>query len=343
MRVRELGEFGLIERLVRRLTNGKLPAGAARTVVGVGDDAAVVQSAGRFQIATTDTMVEGVHFQAATASWADIGWKALASNISDIAAMGGTPEFALITLCLPPSLDVEAVDGLYQGLQECATTYDVTIVGGDIVRSPVLTITVALTGHAAVRPRGRPALLLRSAARVGDAIAISGFPGDSAGGLRLLQGSEPFIESEEHGRLVQAHRRPQPRVALGQLLVAEGVRCAIDVSDGLAQDLGHICEMSHVGAVVGVDRIPLSAALVRAFPDDALELAVGGGEDYELLFTAPLPVVNRVIERARIPVTVIGEVVRPSERPVRFIDEGGDEVRFEHLGWDHLAGGTAAA
>jgi thiamine-monophosphate kinase len=337
MRVGEFGEFQLISRLTRGIESRPGTAETPGVIVGIGDDAAVLHSRGRFQIATTDTMVEGVHFSEGTASWEDIGWKSLASNISDIAAMGGSPEYALITLCLPETVDVSALDALYRGLQSCANAYGVVIVGGDTVRASQVVVTVALTGYASLKPGGEPSLLLRSEAKVGDAIAISGFPGDSAGGLLLLQKQPPFVEGEDEGQLLRAYLRPQPRVDLGRALVQEGVRCAIDVSDGLGQDLSHICEMSHVSAVVGVDRIALSAPLVRAFPDKALNLSVGGGEDYELLFTAPLPVIDRVRARVNMPVTVIGEIVRESNRTVRFIDEGGDEVHFDNLGWNHFS------
>lgn len=338
MRVSELGEFGLIARLAEEV--GATSA-APGVIVGIGDDAAVVKASSRFQIATTDTMVADVHFRPGISSWQDTGWKALASNVSDIAAMGGVPEFALVTLCLPDDFQVEAVDDLYRGLLECGAAYGVSIVGGDIVRAPTVVITVALTGYATIKPNGEPALLRRSGAQVGDAIAISGFPGDAAGGLRLLLGERPFLESEDRQQLVQAHLRPRPRLELSRVLVEEGVDCAIDVSDGLAQDLAHICEMSRLGAVVGVDRIAVSPALVRAFPSDALDLAIGGGEDYELLFTAPLPVIHRVQDRVNLPITIIGEMVRDEHHRVRFIDEGGEEVHFPYLGWNHFRRGTA--
>lgn len=345
MKVSDVGEFGLIARLMQELGAVSSPrAQATEVLVGIGDDAAVVHTSSGLQIATTDTMVAGVHFREDLGDWPDRGWKALASNISDIAAMGGIPTFALVTLCLPHDFQVQAALDLYSGLRECSSEYGVTIVGGDIVRAPTPVITVALSGQPTRVTGGKPHLLLRSAAQVGDAIAISGFPGDAAGGLRLLLGEEPFFGSEaDAAHLRQAHLRPRPRVDLGRVLVEEGVRCAIDVSDGLAQDLGHICEMSGLGAIVALDRIAMSPALVRAFPDDALNLAVSGGEDYELLFTAPLPVVRRVEQRANLPITIIGEMVRDEQRQVRFVDQSGAEVSFPCLGWDHFARGAAAA
>ncbi|MDO8612946.1 MAG: thiamine-phosphate kinase, partial [Dehalococcoidia bacterium] len=201
MKVSDLGEFGLIERLAKA-------AGAEQPeslIVGIGDDAAAWRLNDAVMLATTDTLVEGVHFLPGRTPWADLGWKALAVNVSDIAAMGGLPQYALVTLALPPQTAVPDVDALYDGLRECAREYGVAIAGGDVVRAPQVAITVALLGQAEVDGGGRPRLMRRDAARAGYAIAVTGTLGDSAAGLRRLKDGAPADDP-----LVRAHLRPRP-------------------------------------------------------------------------------------------------------------------------------------
>jgi len=323
--VSDLGEFGLIERLTRVL--GK-PRGDD-LIVGIGDDAAVWRVGEEYVIATTDTMVEGVHFEIGRAPWADIGWKALATNVSDIGAMGGTPLFALVTLAVPPKLPVDDVELIYAGLAECAREYGVAIVGGDTVRSPHLTITVALIGRAERRD-DEPLLLRRDGARVGDIIAVTGTLGDSAAGLRRLRKDGP---SEEP--LVKRHLWPRPPLSVGRIAAETGVTCAIDVSDGLVQDVGHICERSNVSAVLHVNDIPISNELREAYPDDALELACTGGEDYELVLVGDRDLLDAVASAiGLVQLTAIGEIVRDESHRVWLLDDAGNEITFDRGGWD---------
>jgi thiamine-monophosphate kinase len=336
MEARELGEFRLVERLTKLLgaTLG------ADLIVGIGDDAAVWRVAeGAYMIATTDSMVENVHFLPGRVPWRDVGWKALAANVSDVAAMGGTPAFALITLTLPPGMPVEHLDALYKGLAECAESYRIHIVGGDIVSAPFFSITVALQGSAAVNDEGEPLLLRRNAARVGDMIAVSGPLGAPAGGLRaLIEGKE-----KQHPSLVEAHLRPSPRVDAGRIAVASGIRCGIDISDGLVQDLGHVCNASTVGATVYLDRIPIDDNLRIAYRDDAAMMAATGGEDYELILIGEKTVLDlaehALRQHAHAPHTpqlaIVGEITAGPPR-VRVVDAAGVEVDVAHAGWDHL-------
>jgi thiamine-monophosphate kinase len=344
VKVSELGEFGLIERIREELgaqerASTKLGP-RSKLLIGIGDDAALWQSTGAAHLATTDTLVAGVHFPRENVSWTDLGWKALVANVSDIAAMGGRPEYALVTLALPDDFEVEDVLALYRGMIAVGREYGVVIAGGDMVRSSEVTVTVALTGRASEDQRGEPLALRRNAARVGDFIAVSGSLGNAAGGLRLMlegrsapPGAAAFLR--------RAQLRPHPHVELGQALLRTGIRCAIDISDGLAQDLGHICEASGVGATVRVADIPVSEYLSRTFPEDATAMAIGGGEDYELVFTGPAAIVDRVRGRLAIPIAVIGAIVEDEERRVRFVDEKEQEVSFASAGWDHFAGGRA--
>ena len=328
MDTRDLGEFGLIERL-----RAAIGAGGERLVLGPGDDAAVWRSDGGYTIATTDTLVAGVHFLPGRVSWDDVGWKALAVNVSDIAAMGGTPSFALVTLMLPPDTRVDDIDALYAGLRECAEAYGVGLAGGDIVSGPAFGITVALTGDAAVAADGSPLLLRRDAARTGDVVAVTGALGGSAGGLRALrQRCAPGVAIDA---MIQRHMRPQPRIDAGRAALAAGVRCAIDISDGLMQDIGHICAASGVGAEIDASRIPIDAALAAVFPDDALALAAAGGEDYELSLVGTDDAIAGIARAGGADVTVIGRIVRGAG--ARLLDADGREIAMPSAGWDHLA------
>jgi thiamine-monophosphate kinase len=327
MDTHDLGEFWLIQRL-----RDKLPAADPRLVVGPGDDAAVWQNGDAYTLATTDTLVAGVHFLPERVAWRDVGWKALAVNVSDIAAMGGTPSFALVTLCLPEDIAVEAIDELYDGLRECAEAYGVTIAGGDIVSSPVFAITIALNGEADAANGGGPAILRRGAARAGDVIAVTGPIGGSAGGLRaLLDRRNDGIARE----LIARHMRPWPRLDAGRAAVDAGIRCAIDISDGLVQDLGHICDASGVGAEVRVDALPFDEALLRAYPDDATTLAASGGEDYELVLVAPEAAIKDAEERLGSTLPIIGRIVEGAG--VVVLDAAGNHIDLPKAGWDHLA------
>jgi thiamine-monophosphate kinase len=324
VKLSDIGEFALIERLAPLVRN----ANADEVIVGIGDDAAVWRSGDDFLIATTDTMVEGVHFLPGT-PWEDVGWKAIAVNISDIAAMGGWPRYALVTLCMPPEMDVQAIEQLYEGLGMYAKMCAIRVVGGDIVRAPQASITVAVIGRAEA-PDGVPLLLRRDAAQVGDAIAVTGTLGDSAAGLRRLREGAPPTDE-----LAKRHLRPSARLAEGGLAVEVGLRCGIDVSDGLLQDVGHICERSKVGAVIRSADIPINDDLRAAYPDDALRLAATGGEDYELVVVGPqekIAETNKTLGDA--PLSVIGEIVKDGHREVRLLDDAGKEIRFEKTGWD---------
>lgn len=332
MQARDLGEFALIDR-IRAL----LPAADDdRLIVGIGDDAAVWRSGDSYTIATTDTMVAGVHFLPGRVRWEDVGWKALASNVSDIAAMGGTPTFALVTLTLPGNTPVAAIDALYTGLRDCAAAYAVTIAGGDIVAAAddALSVTVALCGEAAMDGNGEPLLLHRDAARVGDAIAVSGTLGASAAGLRALQSdAKPDAVAS---RLIERHMRPGPHVAAAAAAVRAGVRCAIDISDGLVQDLGHICAASGVGAELHADDVPVDKDARNAYGDDARALALTGGEDYELLLVAPDDVLSSLGAAIDTPLTVIGHTVASTDHRVRVLDRDGNEIDVDRAGFDHL-------
>ena len=334
MQISDLGEFGLIERLNAMVTRGRRGPdnGAAhnfRLLVDTGDDTAAWAAADATELFTTDTVVEGIHFTRETTPWPDLGWKSLASNISDIAAMGGLPLYVLITLGLPPETDVADVEALYQGMLQIGERYGVAIIGGDMVRSPVAFITVALTGVRSGAP------MLRTTARVGDQVAVSGYVGSSGGGLKLmLAGATDTGEAAAYLR--EAHRRPQPAVAEGQLLSQAGVLTAMDVSDGLADDLSKLCLASGLAARIYADRVPIHPHLRQVFSDDCLDLALNGGEDYLLLFTASEEVMREAMPALPEGAAILGEIVAGPPGQITLVAANGAESAIGRGGWDHF-------
>ena len=336
MNVRDLGEFGVIKLLTQMVADEtKGPDGAAPgdfvLLVDAGDDAAAWRCGQGTELCTTDTVVEGVHFTRATTPWRDLGWKTMAANVSDIAAMGGLPLYALITLGLPPDTEIEDLCSLYQGMIEMGNRYGVAIVGGDMVRSPVVFVTVGLTGVC----EGAP--MLRSTAQRGDLVAVTGCLGSSAGGLEIMLKSLP-IRGEPAEYLKSAHRRPEPCVSQGRVLSRHGIRTAMDISDGLVDDLSKLCQASGIAARLDARKIPVHAALKEVFPRKYLDMALGGGEDYQLLFTAPGELMEEVLPLLPPPATVIGEIVEGEPGQVTVFDsETGKSLSAPSGGWDHFA------
>ena len=333
MQIKDLGEFAVIELLKETVTAQRSGPdhGAAfgfHLLVDNGDDAAAWRTGEATELFTTDTMVEGVHFNRDTTPWTDLGWKSLASNISDIAAMGGLPMYALITLGLPPETDIDHVKELYTGMMQISNTYGVAIVGGDMVRSPVVFITVSLTG---VHP-GNP--LLRSAARTGDEIGVTGYVGSSGAGLRLLLENTP-APSPAAEYLKESHRRPQPAVEQGRLLSKIGVETAMDISDGLADDLAKLCRASGLSARIYANRVPVHPLVKQTYPDDWLNLALYGGEDYQLLFTAHPHLMREVLPQLPEGSALIGEITEGKPGQVVIIGPDGQETPAASGGWDH--------
>ncbi len=335
MRLADIGETGTIDLIARTIAAraGAAPLeasdGGFRLIRSIGDDAAVWESGPGTRVLTTDTMVEGVHFRTDLASWREIGWKALAVNLSDVAAMGCEPRVSVVSLGLDSGLDVGVVTDLYEGMLDACDAYGGEIVGGDIVSSPTLFVTVAMVGDASTV---EGPVLDRGVASAGDSIAVTGSLGDSAGGLRLLLAGERDVAE---GSLAQRHLRPSPRIEEGLALRRLGVRAAMDVSDGLVADTAKICAASGVGAVIDADRVPRSEDLRQAFPDDWTDLALTGGEDYELVFTAPGETMARVQNALDTPVTVVGRVVEGEG-----VEVVGAVAAAANGGWDHFRSRT---
>lgn len=344
MLVRDLGEFELIAALEESVgaRNAalveRLRGRGASARLGIGDDAAAWEYPAATVVSTTDTMVDGTHFTSETMRWGALGWKAMASNLSDIAAMGCSPTFALVTLGLRGDIPVDGLKSMYGGMMDACERFGGAIAGGDVVRSDAFFVTVALEG---IAPERNAPLMSRSAAQWGDLVAVTGRLGDSAGGLRILLAPDAASGADESTRryLIERHRRPTPRVAEGGALREIGVRCAMDVSDGLVADLAKLCAASGLAASIRAERVPASAHLKVAFPDDWLNMALGGGEDYELLICADERVMNAARERlGEGALTVIGEIkpYRDGEPRVRVLDADGEPMAVESGGWEHF-------
>ena len=334
MKVSELGEFGLIDLLAKMSyrPQDRQPASWQQLIIGIGDDAAVWYGDTLIQLATADSLIQDVHFSLATASWYELGWKALVANLSDIAAMGGVPRYALISLALPGHTEVDDVTAFYQGMIELARQFEVAIVGGDTSSAPLVAINITVLGSTRSQAKG---ILTRSAAKPGDKVAVTGYLGGAAAGSEMLN-KELQFDPEATASLREAFLHPYPRIAEGQILIDQGVKTAIDISDGLISDLTHICKASQVSAQVEVDQVPIQPAVKANFGNRALRLALAGGEDYELLFTASTEVIDKVRMATSCPITVIGEITADKPGEVSLVDSKGNPFYLPKAGWEHF-------
>jgi thiamine-monophosphate kinase len=315
------GEFELIARLVDKLPRGR------RTVLGPGDDCAILARSDAQTLITIDSMVEGVHCNLAWGTPEQLGSRALTVNLSDIASMGGTPTACVVNLAIRPGLTMRFFERLYAGLRRAARAASVDVVGGNITSAQQLSVTIALLGDAPEQP------LRRDSARVGDEIFVTGTVGDAAVGWRILAG-KLGASAAARRHLLARYLDPAARLFAGRRLAQmRPAPAAVDISDGLLQDLGHILERSGVGAEIDPESIPVSKAYNAVMGAD-LSHAVGGGEDYELLFCLrPGHSEHDLSRRLRLPVRRIGRIVRGRE--VRLT--GGKRPRI--LGWDQLRAG----
>ena len=312
------GEFDLIARIRARV------ATRADVVLGIGDDAALLAPPpGRQLVVTADTLNDGVHFPRGT-SPADVGWKALAVNLSDLASMGAEPAWCTLSLSLPQS-DPAWIEGFLDGFLDLAGQLGIALVGGDTTRGP---LSIAVTAMGLVEP-GRA--LRRDGARVGDEVWVTGTLGDAAGGLALL-------DREPVPALRARLDRPTPRVAAGRALAGIATAC-VDVSDGLLADLGHVCVRSHVAARIDVDALPASAALMEVIGEaDRIALQASGGDDYELCFTAPADAgadIGAVSAQLGLRITRIGRIV--AGEGVHPVDAKSQPWSSPQRGYDHFA------
>jgi thiamine-monophosphate kinase len=309
-----LNEFEVIRRI-----SALLPPAPPEVLAPLGDDCAVIEIGDSTWVAASDKLVSGHHFK----DWAtpeDVGYKAVADNASDVAAVGGTPRFVLAS---GGALDPETALRCFEGVVEACEWFGVYPLGGDTTRANALTVDVAILGELATQP------VLRSGASPGDLLAVTGELGASAAGLLVLEGG---ITGQE--RLVRKCPRPEPRLEAGRLAARLGADAMIDLSDGLASDVRHVCERSGVGCLVDLDLLPVeedARELARSLGRDPEVLAATGGEDYELLICAPESVLDALTTRVDVPLTVIGEITVSDV----IFRRGGEPV--EGLsGWNHF-------
>ncbi|MBI4848971.1 MAG: thiamine-phosphate kinase [Nitrospirae bacterium] len=324
MRLSELGEFGLIKRIRAKCKNV-----SPEIIEGIGDDAAIIKTGAKKILVTTDMMIEGTHFDLSFTTFSQLGHKFLAVNISDIFAMGGSPEYFFISLGIPQKCKTEDIDELYSGILKLAKKSGVTIAGGDTCSSKDgLVLSGTLIGTA-------DRIITRSGAKAGDGIFITDTVGDSAMGLILLKSQKSEVRSQklknkklkfgtQNSKLIKKHLMPEPFPMKNMSKVTS----MIDISDGLLIDLSHICDESKVGALIYTDKIPVSKELAEAAGTlrlNPVSLALKGGEDYALLFTAPQDIKTDAFK--------IGEIVKRG----RFIvDEKGRKRRFQAEGYEHF-------
>jgi len=330
MNLSEIGEFGLIARIAKNTIQDP-----STVLLGIGDDAAVLKvGTDMVLLATTDMLVENVHFNQHIITPWQLGYKALAVNISDIAAMGGVPRHALVSLGLPRAIPVSFVERFYEGMKHLAALHKVNIVGGDTVSSPGgLIISVTLLGETE-----QDRAIYRSGALLGDSVVVSGTIGDSAAGLRLLLDKVDFVDAE---RLLNAHLMPEPQVALGRVCSACHVHAMNDISDGLASEINEICQASGMGARVYGDVLPLSDPLI-AFADKsgtrAIDYALYGGEDYQLVFTATSQQLAKIsCLLPEIKLTVVGQITEP-RTGIILVHQSGHEEPLQPKGYNHFTG-----
>ena len=329
MKLSRLGEFGLIEKIRRSTPKGR------GVRLGIGDDAAWVANPTGFSLITADLLIEGIHFDFSWTTMFDLGFKTLAVNLSDIAAMGGVPAYLMLSLGIPAQFDSKKIAGFYRGIGALAAKSGVALIGGDTNMATSFLASACVIGHAPYRP------ISRRGAKPGNDVYVTGTLGDSALALQFLKtGTGPT--KPRHSQLYARHHRPTPRLITGRLLAKERLATAmIDISDGLVQDLGHICQASHIGSVVLAESLPLSPAYRRLAGAAGLSLALTGGEDYELLFCArrrDRESIRQLQGRAKVAITRIGRCVA-AKQGITVLDGLGSPLDIPATGHDHFKNG----
>lgn len=336
--VADIGEFPLIDRLAARLGPPRRDV-----VIGIGDDVAAIEiQPGRLQLMTCDVQVAGVHFRSDRCDPRRLGRKVAAINLSDIASAGGWPTHFLCSLILPAETELEFLEGLYDGLVEEASKWEADVIGGNVSRGAQMVIDVTLLGEVSEQD-----LLRRDRASVGEQVAVTGHLGSAAAGLALTRNPDLRVAASVREQALMAFETPTPRLAEARVLrQTGGAHAAIDVSDGLAADVGHLCDASGVGVRIDVAKLPVAEAtseVANRAGADPLTWAIEGGEDYELVFTAPPErthaLVDSVVSATGTPVTVIGEIVAKDRGRELTMPDGTPRL-LDASGWNHFRDGS---
>lgn len=345
--IAEIGEFGLIER-IRAIVDVRLDDSDvhANLLRGISDDAAVYRpTPGTVQLLTTDAFVEGVHFDLTFTSMHHLGWKIMAANLSDIAAMGGKPRYATVALSLPKKISVEMVEDLYRGAAHACKQYSCLLIGGDTTTTHAnMTISVTMTGEAE-----EARVRYRSGARPADYLCVTGHLGASVAGLKILQrekeryrthaGAGEFVPNlGPYAEALEKHLMPKPRLDFVELAAGSvSIHAMIDISDGLASEVRHICDASKTGALVYEHNLPVehsTARIAEELSERVTDYALFGGEEYELLFTLPEEEYKK-LERLTADVTIIGRI-QDRDKGIELVKEDGEHVLLPLGGWDHF-------
>lgn len=334
MHLSEVGELGLIDQIKKIV---EVPAEGL--LVGIDDDAAAFRNLpDSLTVISSDTLIEGVHFDLRYFDYHQLGWRAMAANLSDIAAMGAMPRYVVTSIGLPPNLSIDSVNEFYRGVKALAERFHTSVIGGDTVSSPDrIFIAITIIGHV-----NEAKLTLRSGAQIGDCIFATGSLGSSQAGLKILN-SGNSANKEKFTSSVEKHLTPTPRINEARFLVEHfPIHSMIDVSDGLASEINHICKNSEVGAVISANKIFVDDEtndIAHLFGGNALDYALYGGEDFELLFTAPSDCAeklqNSFQERFDLPCSKIGKITETGDG-IHLETLDGHLIPIQSKGYDHF-------
>jgi len=311
-KIKDIGEFGLINRIAKKSKNKEI-------LVGIGDDAAVIK-AKELQVLTTDCLVEGDHFRREWFTPKQIGMKAIEINVSDVAAMGANPKYVLVSLALPGELEVEFVEELYKGMRKVCDKYNIEIIGGNITHCQIIVISITLTGQVSQKN-----LSLRSGAKPGDSIFVTGNIGKGRAGLRLFQENLKGYE-----KVRKSYLEPKAQYKKSYL-ISSIVTSMIDISDGLAPEIKHICDKSKCGAIIYKDKIPMSEevrSIAKELDEDEYDYALYGGEDFELVYTVSKNNLNKINGY------LVGEITK--EKGLK-LSQNGVLKNITKKGYDHFS------
>lgn len=318
-----MNEIQLLAKIKNEIKNHFTFNTANKSLIEIIDDTAIISNSVGMQILTSDMLIEDIHFSKQIASFEDIGWKAIARNLSDVAAMGAIPSYFLISLGITKKMNISQVIQIYKGMRILAKKYKVNLIGGDSSISSKVFISITMNGILKALP------LLRTKARINDLICVTGNLGGSAAGLLTLKKDYSVKNS-----LTKIHLRPNPRIIEANKLAKTGVHSAIDISDGLLIDLQKLVMASNVSAEIELNSIPINNLVKKLFPKISLDLALTGGEDYELIFTCPPNLINTVDKILASKFSIIGKIRQKNKTPIRILQNGVDAKNIKIQGWD---------